>query len=525
MPNADLPTDGMPVITPSTDLGISWSSSLGYGQTVSDLPVVLYADYGESHPNLYLHWRTDTGTDWVDSFNVAVSWRVIPKGSYGIGDNGFTPYYLGYYSNLDAATECHPSAGSVYSGYSWWCDLGDIGEYVNGEKEGSLPVPSNSSVGEQLAPNGWGFSQRKYDNIELDISIRAIFQEDKGGEVESYQPYNRFEKIVKLVYRPDYTLDTVEFSDKGIVVTYDVTDWQRTDDRYGVEKFEQNGVSLIRSGYLYGNIDSPGRLTIPNSFFSKLPVYGAGDVDLLIRMNTPARPLGEFFGELRATTSIIDRSVCNTPTLTLSSVDASSLSVRVGDSGDKGNPFDVAHVSIVGSPNGFDTVETPPNGIAQFACPPVGTDIEVQAYGTTDEGGVSDVVTLTIPPIEGVDWLTLTPIDNAGDSVELRFNLSEDWSFEPDMETVKFSGRERESVAYGVGGSVTGTLKCDILDDQSYGSLHQTREDFERIAFLGRCILRGPDGERKIVAVNSVGESFDRVRFVKTMNVNVREIS
>ena len=514
---------GMPTIVPSADLGISWSSALPSVNGVLDKE--LYADYGDSHPHLYLHWVTDTGTDWIESFNVAVTWRVIPKGAYGMASTGWTPVYVGYYSSLDAAAECHPSQPTSYSGYQWWCDLGEIGEFVNDPGAGDEPVPSGSTVGEQLAPNGWGFSQRIYDAIELNVGIRSIFAEDKGGLVESYQPYNRFEKDVRIIYRPEYELESLTFSESGVVAEYSVTDWDRIDDRFGVEHFRQGGVNLSPYPGYYGVIDKPGRLTIPSSAFMKLPTATGGACDVFIRMNTPSRPLGEVFGELRGTTSIIDPSVCNTPTLALSGIDANSLSVRVGDSGDNNNPFDVAHVSLVGSPQGFDTVEVAPNGIAQFACPPTGVTIEVQAYGTTDEGGVSSVASLEIPPIGGVDWLTITPIDSPGDSVEMRYNVSEDWSFEPEMEVVKFSGRERESVAYGAGGSVVGTLSCDIIDDESYGAMHQGKADFERLPFLGLCLLRGPDGERKIVAVDSVGESWSIVRRHKTMKVSVREVS
>ena len=107
----------------------------------------------------------------------------------------------------------------------------------------------------------------------------------------------------------------------------------------------------------------------------------------------------------------------------------------------------------------------------------------------------------------------------------MRFNVSEDWGYTPESDTMKFSGRLRESVAYGVGGSVTGTIQCDILDDQRYGDLYQSRYDFETLPFAGPCVLRGPGGEYRRVAVDSVGESFDIVAHKRRMKVSVREVS
>ena len=93
------------------------------------------------------------------------------------------------------------------------------------------------------------------------------------------------------------------------------------------------------------------------------------------------------------------------------------------------------------------------------------------------------------------------------------------------MESVKFAGRAYDSVAFGYGGSATGNVSCDIVDTTMYGDMYQSRTDFENLMFAGKCVLRGPDGERRNVVVESVDESWDNLRRFKRIQISMREVS
>lgn len=522
----------MPVVR----MGMSWLTSLTYDEMADGAPTTLFVPYGEVHSDLYLHWHTYTGTDWAKSFNVSVAWRYVPKTAYGIGDTGWTTYADGLWSQLDAAAECHPSTAPGFSGYDWWVDLGSLGEYRNGDAD--YMAPSGTTVKQQLAPDGWGFAQRKYDFIELKVSIRVIWQDGiDESTLEAMRPYERFSQTLLIVARPKYTLAGVQYDARGVVVNFTATDWHRSDDRWGLNEFivakeDLTGEDLAVTPGYYGTIDKPagdplttdtGRLTLPPEAFTRLPLPGEAIQRLRIRMNTPVLPIETEWAWIEGIADVGDSAVCDTPTLTLVSSDSDKVVVEVGTTSDKDNPPDVVHVAFAGA---SEWHEVALGDEVTLPCPPLGATITVQAYGTTDEGGVSGVATLDVAALPDVDWLTIAPVDaSAGEAVRMRFNVASDWTRSPEMTVVKLSGRERESAFYGEGGTASGTVTCDILDRSSYGDLYQPRAAFERLAYAGPCVLRGPDGERRYVAVESVGESWDTVRHVKTMKVSVREVS
>lgn len=521
---------------PVVGMGMSWQTSLTYNEMANGAPTTIFAEYGDVRPDLYLHWHTYTGTDWAKGFNVSVAWRFVPKTAYGIGDTGWTTYADGLWSQLDAATECHPGTAPGFSGYDWWVNLGDLGEYKNNDPD--YMAPSGTSVQQQLAPNGWGFAQRQYDFIELKVSIRVLWQDGiDEATLEVMRPYERFSQTLLIVARPKYTLAGVQYDARGVVVNFTATDWHRSDDRWGLNEFivakeDLTGEDLAVTPGYYGTIDKPagdplttdtGRLTLPPEAFTRLPLPGEAIQLLRIRMNTPVLPIETEWAWIEGIADVGDTAVCDTPTLTLVSSDVDKVVVKVGTTSDKDNPPDIVHVSFAGASEWHEVVL---GAEVTLPCPPLGSTITVQAYGTTEEGGVSDIATLEVAALPDVNYITIAPVDTSlGDPVRMRFNVKSDWSREPEITVVKFSGRARESAFFGEGGSATGTITCDIIDSSSYGDLYQSADDFERLAYAGPCVLRGPLGERRYVAVTSVGESWDTIRDIKTIKVTVKEVS
>ena len=63
-------------------LGISWDRN-----STQELGGVR-AYYGVAHTTPYIIWHSDTGTDWIDHYDLSVAWKYVPKGMAGIADSG-----------------------------------------------------------------------------------------------------------------------------------------------------------------------------------------------------------------------------------------------------------------------------------------------------------------------------------------------------------------------------------------------------------------------------------------------------
>ena len=487
-------------------LGISWD-----GQSAEEERGVR-AYYGDSHSNLYIKWHSDTGLDWVDHYDISVYYNYVPKGSTWSGGSSYGSWSEGTWSGIEAA-DCNPRtiAGKSYTYWSY--PIGEIGQN-----------PSGKYIKDSVAPNGWGYDVRKYDAVTFKVTVNAYY---KSGLKDQYGNTNsRVQLDLALVYLPRYTLTGAAVDRNELVISYSAPGWTRLDDRYAVESISQGGSELTPGNgtVIFGEISDRGKIHIPISQLRSVPREMS--TDIVVRWQSGFRGDGTDNNYMRGTTMLQNDGVCNTPVLTLVSADMNKIVVKVTDSGDKGVPFDYAQVYIVGDDYAGSELTCEPGGEVAIPSPPLGVYIDVEAIGYTDSA-VSEPGTLTVDPVGGevgeVDYITITALDGSV-GVTMRFNVSVSWSFEPVMSSQKFSGRKRESVAFGVGGSVTGTVKCDILDDDMYGDLYQSRLDFERLPFAGICLLRGPDGERRNVAVESVGESWDRVRFVKQMTVSVKEV-
>ena len=495
------------------DLGFSWSA------TSPESLDGVQSRYGESHGPVYLKWKTDTGLDWVDHFDISVSYRYVPKGMVGIGDGGYGVWSKTYWSGVEAS-ECTMTKLAGQSGYQWAYPLGSLGEYV-----GSDTTPSGTTIGRLTAPSGWDYDDRLYDCIAYHVSLRTYYP---PGKTDQYgNNYSRIEDMsIWVGYFPDYTLTGVTINSDGVDVTYSAPGWTRTDDRWQLVSLSSGGTELARQesvpGTTWDTVADAGLIHIPLDALTGLPETGR--IHVSIRMNASYRDVGMDFAWLEGMADYVNPGDCNTPTLSLVGADADAVRVAVGDSGDLGAPIDTVHVYIVGSTSSSQVVTGAPGTTVSIPLPPLGASFVVQAYGTTDTA-TSEVASLTVPAItSGAQGITIAAADGSL-TVKALLNPEVSWSFEPVSSSKKFSGRERESVAYGVGGSVTGTIKCSVLDGTQYGALAQLASDFERLAFAGPCIYRDDTGKRMNVTVDSVGESYSFESRAKSMSVSIREVS
>ncbi len=466
--------------------------------------------------NAYLQIHTDEYASEVATIRVFVNWRTIGKnvaGTYGALNDGL-------WSNFENPSgECNPRTSTKYSGTDWSIELRNIGEYLPG---GTVLTPSNTSLGDEIAPNGYSFSNRKYDSVSLFFTVVATYND--ASIPESRYVANEF----WFTYFPVYTLTGVRIEDGQAIVSYDHGDWNRVDDRFALEGFTQGGRDLAVDDAIpyvtFGPIAAPGRIALPLEAFTRIP--DSVSTNVRIRMNANFRSEGDEWGYVSGTSTLVNDGDCNTPTLSKVSMDENSLVVRVGDSGDKSNPIETIYVTLVDYTGSGTTVTTTPGSTATFPYPPLNERLTVQVIGYDADGDASDPVSIDVGTIHMAGGVVPTiSAEDGSVSVTLRYNVEMDWTYEPVYQAVKFSGRARETVGYGIGGSVVGNVTCGIIDDSSYGDLYQSRRDFEALAFAGVCIFRDSDGSRKRVTVGSVGESWSIVSKNKKISLQLREVS
>ena len=369
-------------------IGIDWGTSSSPG---SELMPGLRSNYGESVNDVFAVWTTDVGTEWFGKFSISCAWRVVPKGV-----NGSFGYWSDFIWSEIESSACHPrkSGGT----WTWAVNLSDVGYYATGG------VLSGTSVAEEVAPSGWGFSQRTNDCIELQINVNGLYVSGKKDQFGKDNCGKAESTPLTVLYVPRYTLTGAELgSTGGLDVTYSVTDWPRTDDRWAIESISQGGVELaseVMEPYVTWDwVADSGLIEIPSAALVRLP-EGGDPVDIDIKMNADFRGNGSsLFTKLEGTVQLVSELLCNTPVITIVSATSDALKVRITDSGDKGNPFDTAWVQLAGQSGGAVSCE--PGGTVTIALPPLGETLTVQAYGTTDAGATSDTTQQTVRPISG----------------------------------------------------------------------------------------------------------------------------
>lgn len=499
-----------------TIVGMGYDTSPNYltyknGTNDDDFRAGLRSYMGSTLTNAYVQFHTDEDASVISQIRISVSWAGVAKnvaGTYGTWSSTT-------WSEFDSpSTECNPHTSTKYSGTDWSVELRQIGQYAGGGV-------ATTTLGNTIA-NGsnYNFSTRIYDSVKMNFIVVVAYN---NGQSESRYTANTF----YLTYFPKYTLSSLAIEDDALVVSYTYGDWERTDDRWEIESLTQGGTELVVSTstpyVTFSTIDKPGRVSIPLEAFKRIPSSMTSTyIDL--RLNANFRAEGDEWEHVEGTATLTNSGDCNTPTLSLVSKSEDALVVYVGDANDKQNPLETVYVTMEDYSGSGTTASTTPGSNVTFVYPPLNSPITVDAIGYDADGDASDEVTLTVSAITG-DTLPTIAAQDGSVGVRLRFNVTMDWTYEPVYETVKFAGRSRETVGYGVGGSVVGTLGCDILDDESFGDHHQSRADFEALAFAGLCVYRDDTGTRKDVMVESVGESWDTVRRVKTMTISVREVS
>ena len=511
------------------DLGISTNAT-----TSAQSSMVRFQEHHNIN-SIYVVFSTELGADVQENIDVAVCYRYVkrPGDATGGSDNGWSQWSGWYWSRIPSR-QCNPHQVYYDSRWYWAIELSQIGEYS--DQTGMDPSPYGT-VKQQLFPSGYALESRKYDGIEIQVKVKTQYyeqyQESQGGEFSDVAMNNS----VVFSYVPNYYLKSAEILPEGVIqVKYDAPAWRRNDDRFSVEEVyvSDTDEDLLKSGNWWGSImgynGGFGYVRIPTSWLKRTPKQGEG-IHVKIRMNAGFNSIDQWFAYLEGDTDTSDHSQCSTPILDVKYVGKDSVQIRLGDAKDFDISYDQAYCSLSTEMADSDFEMVDNGGVYVIKYPPLEKSFEVFAIGQktypgSDEYLLSKMVSVTIPAIPADKRMFIGPLNSTRyREVEIRYNVSESWSFEPESETVKFATRDYDSVAFGSGGSATGTLEFDIVTEHMYGdAIYQELEDFERLMFAGICVLRGPDGERRRIAVESVDIDWDRYRRFRTVKIGMRQV-
>lgn len=502
------------------DLGLTTEPT---GRQTSDV-IDIYNNGGLN--NIYVMFSTESGTDWQDTVDVSCSYRVVSKYPEPTGSS-YSDWSPFYWSHLDAGQYCNPHQVSGSNRWWWAIPLNSVGVYKNG---GTDPNPFGN-IAAMLFEDGYTFANRVYDSIQLQIHVKTNFNEgmtDANGNTSSNLAENN---SITIAYIPDYDITSVGLMGDHILIQYETPNWYRPDDRFYVESLAiYGGTSILKTGTspwntIDGYSTGTASLSIPYSWLSKIPENN-DQLMINIHMNPAFNSAGPQYGAyMGGLFTIKDKMMCSTPTMTVLSADKDEVRIQLGDAKDYDTSYIFANCFLEDGVASTDEQQVDNGGVYTIKYPPLGRDFNVYAVGIAGNDLSSKVYSFTAPAINAESKMFIAPLDTGYNQVEIRYNMSEEWTYGQTQEEVKFAFRPYESVAFGYGGSATGKVEFDIIDDDMYGEfLYQDRVDFENLMFAGLCILRGPDGERKRVAVEDVSIKWDRYRRFRTVSISLRQV-
>lgn len=448
---------------------------------------------------LYLCFRTDIGpNDGYSSFDISLSFSTIAKGK--TETSGYGAVSRNYYERFP---ESRFSAHPVDNRWIWY-----------------LPLDIENCKLDMVNSGSYSYTNRRFDAIKMLVGIDRV---DNNNEKLNI----RTEQTLYIYYGPAYTITGALVTASGLVLKYDVTpDWQRTDDYAHIQKlntFITSGSSknnLITTGATKGIFEGNNRLRIPytipgipqNAILSGF-IYISPDYDAARVVNVWKTDLNNI--------KVVNATKCN-PISVKMAVDNNIGAASFTISEIKSGYSDVEKVVIRMEPSDFSldtmvvsTVKNTYNSNGEVTghttlLPltetlyylPFNKQVKVTLQPFGAEDSTNNIVNFTVRITKNL--ISLTSIKD-GSNVDIRYNYLPNWSSKPDVNLVKLAGRERQSAYYGTGGSVDGTLAGTIIEKNVDPKIVvQNSKDFEEMSFVGDCILRTPDGDRRWISITDV---------------------
>lgn len=433
-------------------------------------------------------------------FSVSLKWRGVPRGDTGGEEYGYTKWSEYVVTQL-SPDSCNPWQSDDDDLWHWWVTLDSLlgGHHING--------------------GSWTYNARDYDQINIQVEIAAVVE----GDANSYAGTGD----LFIGAYPVYTVTDMYVQGEWLVITYTCPGWERKDDRWEILGFTKDWLPVLRPGAWgssAGQVEKLGWVTIPVSSLQRL-VQAGDTVRLGIRWNASYRISGAYWTEWYGPITLSDHGSANDPTGSVTVNPDGSISVDVGDSGSGGAPIDSWQVTIEGGGIEFDQVRaTDVSESALLRYPPLDTDFKVQIQGSTVTGGTSSVVEMW-SRIDSNGYAMIDPVSYTGErtSDQVRANKNLDWSVstKQDKTVVKFAGRRRPSVAYGIGGETSISLSWS---DSREGTLPKS-SDYYGLANSGLCVIRLPGGERYLATIDSLETSEKSGKGCTDVSLSAQEVS
>jgi hypothetical protein len=363
----------------------------------------------------------------------------------------------------------------------------------------------------------FNFQERFYDRIEVGVHIKAHYKNSDGEDAVS----PRTDAVMTIDYVPEYWIKEVYCDSLDYVkIKYEYSEkWLRSDDRFCVESMKivdengENGVEIAASKP-WGTVaisDEEGSdgykvavATIPTSSLSDFPIGEALSVHL--RFNPSYGASGAEFAEtVLAYVKCNGGGAANTP-ITMMRDHNGFLEIHVEDNNQGIKTITHCFVKLRGSDKAYDQKIIPVNEWTPFLHVPRGVKLTFAVVGIAyDENGKQLLSVVRKPQITQVKPSAPVEVVSLRDPsarAMARYDLTISDDFVPAMETFKLSGRDRETVCYGEGGSSAWSLSANLV--KGVADAYDTEEAWRKVAASGDCVLLLSDGTRRVVSIGDL---------------------
>lgn len=468
---------------------------------------IIRIEDGSEPSNIWISFETDCDSVFDESMDISAVFRGITKQKTeytGYGNWSAETYYQRF--------PCPDLTCKIaYPRYRWFKDM-------------NLLHPSgNYNLFTELTNNhSWLFKDRKYDAIQLDLGVDRVHS---NGE-KYYLALH--DSNIFIIYRPHYTITGLEYNKNGLVVSYNVSSgWNRTDDRFYVQNIYSlksgREYKLIASG-CNAHLIAPGQFCIYHNDIINVPEPGES-VSALFSIAPSYDPLfndGENL--VRYKGGIADGTKCN-PIKVVPNEIGFGVSFAISEIQSGYERVERVVVKMEPAEFDFDTQELDKlPGVVQMD-PPLNKRavFSITPYG---DGNTTNETKYYEAYIEA-NFVILTSIDS-GESVIIRYNYLPSFTAKPDVNIVKFAGRDRPSAFYGTGGTIEGTITGTIVDeihpnvDVPYNVETQNPGKFEIVHFFGDCLLKTPDSTRRVVSVSSIDVNTKSTNMLHVKDISIK---
>ncbi len=432
----------------------------------------------------YLVFETLYGPETNKTLEVSLMWRGVPKATAA---NPATSY--GAWSSAKASVAVS-SASQAKSGGVWhW----------------AVPLASLVASGTWGTGTSLLFSARKYDELTLQVSLSATYQDGIVGD----HPVTTVPLWVG--WFPEYGITAATYDLTGLTLTLTRTPgWERADDTWSLSWLALDKERVSPRAWQHGRVGyvHVARSALPRSLHS-------GRLDVTLDIGAAYKTSGYRLATVSAVLTLADNTTCNTPKVS-ATVTGGKAVLTVGDSGDRGTPITRAHAKLKGG-LACDDASCAVPGTVTLPVPPAGTStVEVTGSDSLSSTADSRVarVSVTVPASQCPPALYDM---ETGEVHELRYNVEWNRSEAAEATVEKLAGRDTSSAWYGTGAQVTGTLKADVV-----GSEAEVGAVVDALSAVRHGILRMPDGYRRPVAVTAVSAERHVGRY--TVSVEVTEV-